>query len=58
MLRFQKHLAGFELLIVYELGVARQGYPDGALAALTNEPDCKTPPEKRTKGSHGGVLKC
>jgi len=27
-------------------------------AALTDEPDCKTLPEKRTKRSHDGVLTC
>jgi putative transposase len=27
-------------------------------AALTDEPGCKTPPEKRTKGSHDGMLTC
>jgi hypothetical protein len=27
-------------------------------AALTDEPGCKTPPEKKTKGSHDGVLTC
>jgi putative transposase len=27
-------------------------------AALTDEPGCKTPTEKRTKGSHDGVLTC